>query len=98
MFGISTPTKQGADIIAAALNAVVAIPDLLKGTYAEKEWFPLNTEEKRNAFFGYLKGYAFPKNHLDDFMRVMEEFKQLFPSVERWGSYGLCWGGKVYQI
>ncbi|KAL4912429.1 hypothetical protein BDW62DRAFT_216308 [Aspergillus aurantiobrunneus] len=96
--GISLPTQQAADFLASALNAIVVVPDLLKGQYAKPEWFPLDSDEKRGAFFGYLKGYAFPKNHLGTFVKLMESCRERFPSVRRWGSYGLCWGGKIVAL
>lgn len=95
VFGMSDYTKQGADLVAEALDAVVVIPDFLKGTYAKSEWFPLDTEEKRGQFFGFLKGYAFPYKYTSALMESMEEYKSRFPSVTKWGSFGLCWGGKV---
>jgi hypothetical protein len=60
VMGLSCNTKQGADIVSRALNAIVFIPDFLQGVYADAAWLPPDTEEKREKFFGYLKGYAAP--------------------------------------
>lgn len=95
VFGTSNHTKQGADLVAKALDAVIVVPDLLKGTYAQNEWLPLNSEEKRNLFFGFLRGYAAPYKYIEDFLELMKLIQTRFPSVKKWGSYGLCWGAKV---
>lgn len=95
VFGISNHTKQGADLVSKALDAVVIVPDLLKGTYAKTEWHPLDSDEKRNLFFGFLRGYAAPHKHINDFLELVKQFQALFPSVTKWGAYGLCWGAKV---
>ncbi|KUL82144.1 hypothetical protein ZTR_10704 [Talaromyces verruculosus] len=98
VFGTSNHTKQGADLVAKALDAVIVVPDLLKGTYAKNEWFPLNSEEKRNFFFGFLKGYAAPYKYIEGFLELMKLIQTRFPSVKKWGSYGLCWGAKIVAL
>jgi cell wall assembly regulator SMI1 len=95
VLGFADETKQGADIVAEALNAVVIIPDVLKGMYAQPDWFPLDSDAKRQHFFGWLHGPAAAHKYLGILTEVMEECKTRFPSVTNWGSYGLCWGGKV---
>ncbi|EED15855.1 conserved hypothetical protein [Talaromyces stipitatus ATCC 10500] len=87
VFGISNHTQQGADLVAS-------VPDLLKGTYAKPEWFPLNSDEKRAQFFGLLKGYAAPHKFVDPSLEFMRHVRSRFPIVTKWGSFGLCWGGK----
>lgn len=98
VMGLSNNTKQGADIVSRALNAIVIIPDLLQGVYADPEWLPPNTDEKREKFFGYLKGYAAPQKYVEKFIEVTNECKARSPEVNKWGSYGLCWGGKVNEL
>jgi hypothetical protein len=95
VMGLSCNTKQGADMVSRALNAIVFIPDLLQGVYADPAWLPPDTEEKREKFFGYLKGYAAPPKYVETLIEVTNEYKTNFPGVTRWGAYGLCWGGKV---
>lgn len=29
---------------------------------------------------------------------VVDAYRVAFPSVEKWGAYGLCWGGKVLAL
>lgn len=98
VFGITVPIQQAADILASTLNATVVVPDLLKGTYAQQEWFPLTTEQNRAAFFEYLHGYAFPPKFMGDFGKFTSQCKERFPAAKKWGSYGLCWGGKVVAL
>ncbi|KAL3708549.1 hypothetical protein TMatcc_006533 [Talaromyces marneffei ATCC 18224] len=98
VIGISNHTKQGADLVAKTLDGVVVVPDLLKGIYAKMEWHPLDSEEKRNLFFGFLRGYAAPQMYIDNFVGLVKEIQTRFPSVTRWGSYGLCWGAKIVAL
>ncbi|EED21098.1 dienelactone hydrolase, putative [Talaromyces stipitatus ATCC 10500] len=98
VFGISNHTQQGADLVASTLDAVVIVPDLLKGTYAKPEWFPLDSDEKRAHFFGFLKGYAAPNKHVDPLLEFMKHVQSRFPTVTKWGSFGLCWGAKVVAL
>ncbi|KAJ5196750.1 dienelactone hydrolase [Penicillium cf. viridicatum] len=81
VMGLSCNTKQGADIVSRALNAIVFIPDLLQGVYADPAWLPPDTEEKREKFFGYLKGYAAPPKYVETLIEVTNEYKASFPGV-----------------
>lgn len=39
IFGAANQTLQGADLLAAALNVVVLVPDFFKGEACQGEWF-----------------------------------------------------------
>lgn len=52
VMGLSCNTKQGADIVSPALDAIVFTPDFFQGVYADAAWLPPDTEEKREKFFG----------------------------------------------
>ena len=45
------------------------------------------------AFMGQAMDFA---SQTKGFLAFVKEAKEDFSVVENWGSYGLCWGGKVY--
>lgn len=44
VFGLASQTIQGADLLAARLNAVVLVPDFFEGEPLKHEYFPVDTE------------------------------------------------------
>ena len=95
VFGLASQTLQGADMLATALSAVVIVPDFFKGQPAKHEWVPPDTEEKKDLFTKFMtERAAFPGN-VDTLLQTVKEAKEKYPSVTAWGSFGLCWGGKV---
>lgn len=95
VFGFYPQTLQGADLLAAQTGAVTFVPDVLENKYALKAWFPPDNEEKRNALQTFLKGCAVPPLILPKVNAWLAEAKSKYPSVEKWGILGLCWGGKA---
>jgi dienelactone hydrolase len=92
VFGLASQTLQGADLLAAAVGAIVLVPDFLKGQVAKEEWFTTQEmSEEKAAFFKIL---ALDENtkKLTDFLEVA---KGEYSGVESWGAFGLCWGGKI---
>ena len=47
------------------------------------------------AFFA---GPAQPPKTVEATKKIMAELKQKYPSVEKWGMMGLCWGGKCTAL
>lgn len=97
IFGPSSQVLQGADGLAKALGALVLVPDLLEGRYGKAKFFygdKLTEEEEKEkgTFFGFAFDFA---RHGKTFSAVTEAAKAKFTGVESWGTYGLCWGGKV---
>jgi len=94
IFGMASQTLQGADLLAAAVGALVVVPDLLKGAVAEEKWFsskePADVEAK-GKFFSLLGGEQNVKT-LNEFI---DSAKTEWSGVEGWGVFGLCWGGKI---
>jgi hypothetical protein len=89
-------TLQGADRLAASLNAIVLVPDFLKGSYAQGAWFaapPVDGEAKA-AYDEFMRSLAFP-NHVGPLLQVTQAAKEKFTAAKGWGAFGLCWGGKV---
>ncbi|OOF94071.1 hypothetical protein ASPCADRAFT_397762 [Aspergillus carbonarius ITEM 5010] len=95
IFGISSQTLQGADLLAARLNALVLVPDFFNGGGAAPEWFPPDTEEKNKALWGFINTHAAIPENVAVLNKVIAEAKARFSSVKGWAGFGLCWGGKV---
>lgn len=98
IFGLSPQTLQGADLLAAALDALVVVPDFFRGEPAQGIWFSGGEENDK-------KKSAFMAKHLSNFdgsvkelLAVVEEGKNKWSSIEAWGANGLCWGGKVTAL
>ncbi|KAL2846431.1 hypothetical protein BJY01DRAFT_234579 [Aspergillus pseudoustus] len=98
IFGNSLQTTQGADILAARLNALVLIPDFFDGDGAKPEWFPTDTEERHGLLMEFVRRKANWTDAAKSVPDVVKAYQGEFPSVQRWGAYGLCWGGKVLAL
>ncbi|PTU25343.1 hypothetical protein P175DRAFT_0498465 [Aspergillus ochraceoroseus IBT 24754] len=98
IFGMSSQTTQGADLLAARLNALVLIPDFFIGDGAKPEWFPTDTDEKKAALGAFFTQKAAFGENVKVLLESVQAYKGGFPSVEKWGAYGLCWGGKVLAL
>ena len=46
-FGYSPQLLQGADMLSAALDALIVVPDFFKGKPIQAAWFPPDTDEKK---------------------------------------------------
>lgn len=91
-------TLQGADMLAAGLDAVVLVPDFFKGSPAKHEWVPPDTPEKQQLLAKFVQERADIPTCAKTLATIAKEAKTTYPSVQSWGSYGLCWGGKVGAI
>ena len=94
-FGIEAKVQFGADMLATHLNAVVLIPDLFLGQAASMDWIPPDTPEKEALVREWEQRF---NSDTEIFPRLMDFFngaKQKLTSVEGWGIYGLCFGGRV---
>jgi hypothetical protein len=95
IFGLSNQTLQGADLLASSLDAVLLIPDFFKGESVKKEWMSLPPEEKKPLWDKFMAESASIPAAAEALVKVVQESKTKFPSVAKWGAYGLCWGAKV---
>ena len=90
---------QGCDMLSAAINAVIFMPDFFEGEPLSLSAFPPDTDEKKKIVeeFRITKTPMGP--HMDEMKAVIatakgkEEWKGL-----PWGGYGLCWGGKMVVL
>ncbi|KAJ5152560.1 uncharacterized protein N7482_009038 [Penicillium canariense] len=95
VFGMASQTVQGADLLAARLNAVVLIPDFFGGEPLKHENVPANTEEKKQIIAEFLAHKANVTRNVGVVTEAVQEYRTRFPSISKWGAFGLCWGGKV---
>ncbi|KAI2603736.1 alpha/beta-hydrolase [Hypoxylon sp. NC1633] len=96
VFGPAPQTLQGADRLAAALSALVLVPDFLQGEYVQPEWMPPDTEAKKAALAQFRAGPGAVPPAVAKLLEVRREAGQRWPgAADRWGVFGLCWGGKV---
>ncbi|KAL4821443.1 hypothetical protein BDW67DRAFT_180143 [Aspergillus spinulosporus] len=98
IFGNSPQTTQGADILAKRLNALVLIPDFFRGDGAKHEWVPPDTDEKTAALMEFVTTKASFAEAAKSLPSLVDTYKGVFPSVQKWAAYGLCWGGKVLAL
>ncbi|KAI9733472.1 MAG: hypothetical protein M1818_007220 [Claussenomyces sp. TS43310] len=95
VFGFAPQTLQGADRLADSLGAVVLMPDILRGEYAQEAWFTSDDmADQRTAFMTM----AAPPKHTGTLVDVAREAAEKYPAVKGWGALGLCWGGKVVAL
>ena len=96
VFGFMPQTLQGADRLADSLDALVLVPDFFKG-----DTFPMGVqgeEEKKAAVEKFLtEQAAFPKN-IEALHHVATAAKETWSTVQNWGVFGLCWGGKIAAL
>ncbi|KAF3402051.1 hypothetical protein F1880_009945 [Penicillium rolfsii] len=95
VFGMASQTMQGADLLAARLNAVVLIPDFFDGEPLKHEYIPADTDEKKQIITEFMANKADIPRNLGVVIKAVEEHRARFSSVQKWGAFGLCWGGKV---
>jgi dienelactone hydrolase len=98
VFGLANQTLQGADLLARRLNAVVLIPDFFEGDALPHDVIPADTDTKQKIFNDFRATKANVPRNVGVLMGAVEEYKTRFPSVAKWGAYGLCWGEKVISV
>ncbi|MCJ1452592.1 hypothetical protein MMC28_002935 [Mycoblastus sanguinarius] len=98
IFGLMPQTIQGADLLAESLKAVVLVPDFFKGEPLPLSIYPPNTEEKKKMAGEFIAGTAEVGMNTTKLLDIAKEAREKYGSVEGWGTYGLCWGGKVTAL
>ncbi|KAK9384116.1 hypothetical protein V1515DRAFT_542377, partial [Lipomyces mesembrius] len=79
-------------------NAVVLVPDFFKGEPAKHEWVPPDTDEKRQLFTKFMTERAAYPGNVEALLQTVKEAKEKYPSITVWGTFGLCWGGKIVAL
>ncbi|PYH49359.1 dienelactone hydrolase [Aspergillus saccharolyticus JOP 1030-1] len=96
IFGFSSQTIQGADLLAIRLNAVVIIPDFFQGDKADPSWLPADTPDKQQALTKFVTTRASCPDAVNVLLNNgIPAYRRRFSSVQAWAVTGLCWGGKV---
>ena len=98
VFGLASQTIQGADLLAARLNAVVMIPDFFEGDALEHSVVPPDTDEKMKRIGDFLATSGNFERNVGVLLEAMPEYRRRFPSVVKWGANGFCWEGKVSYL
>jgi len=100
IFGFSTQVLQGADRLASN-KYLVFYPDFFDGEPAKGAWWAPTSEDgpaKIKAFFATLAGKNSPATALGRIPAFIAEVTKEKKTIETWGGFGLCWGGKVVSI
>ncbi|KAJ5537445.1 hypothetical protein N7513_010631 [Penicillium frequentans] len=95
VFGLANQTLQGADLLARRLNAVVLVPDFFEGDALSHDAIPADTDAKQKIIGDFLATKANIPRNVAVLVGAVEQYRTKFPSVAKWGAFGLCWGGKV---
>lgn len=97
IWGPASQTLQGADILSASLSALVIVPDLLAGKYAQDQWIAGATPEAQAQKAEFWKTLSFDK-HGPVIKKVVDEAGAKYPAVAKLAAFGLCWGGKMTAL
>ena len=72
------------------------MPDFFKGEALSLSLYPPDTDEKKKTAMEFMAGPASIDKNVDKLVAAVKEAKAKYGSVKSWGTYGLCWGGKVF--
>lgn len=73
------------------------MPDFFFGPGIDIALFPPDTPEKQatiGEFFAKQADFVPARANVE---KVLPELKSAYPSAEKWGIIGICWGGKVWK-
>lgn len=92
VFGFQAQTLRGADRLASSLNALVIMPDLCKGAFADPAWFPPDMEEEKEAAAKMRAKMGDTADTLPVLLRTVVEAKHKWPTVQGLGSFWILLG------
>ncbi|KAF3290271.1 hypothetical protein TWF132_007064 [Orbilia oligospora] len=94
IFGYFKQTLQGADILALTdPGHVVVMPDFFFGKPMDVKLF--ESPEGKEALGSFFRNEANLEKTRTNALNILEGLKEKFPTVKKWGIFGLCWGGKA---
>ncbi|KAF3940798.1 hypothetical protein ABW19_dt0200636 [Dactylella cylindrospora] len=97
-YGYGVQNFAGADTLSKGLNCLVIMPDVL-GDAVIPENHTTVPEAERNAIIARFMGKVGDFSGLrQDVLDGVAKWKKVWPSIERWGAFGLCFGGKVVAV
>lgn len=73
------------------------MPDFFKGEPLPLSLYPPDTDEKKKTAMEFMAGPANVPKNVDKLVEAVKEAKGKYGTVESWGTYGLCWGGKLCE-
>ncbi|KAF2720113.1 dienelactone hydrolase family protein-like protein [Polychaeton citri CBS 116435] len=98
IFGYTPQTIQGADILARGQSEyLVVMPDLFEGKPAQAAWFA-DKEAHQDELGAFLSKLADPSPKIAQIHSFFAEASKKYPSVEKWGTIGYCFGGKLVAL
>ncbi|KAI4116051.1 MAG: hypothetical protein LQ345_003459 [Seirophora villosa] len=101
IFGFSSQALQGADILAHADEShqyQVFMPDFFLGKPLPLSVFPPDTDEKKNQMGDFFAGPANPPDTAKKVPEFVKKLGQKYTDIQKWGSLGMCWGGKIVSL
>ncbi|KAL9018839.1 MAG: hypothetical protein Q9185_003857 [Variospora sp. 1 TL-2023] len=101
IFGFSSQALQGADILARADEShqyQVFMPDFFLGKPLPLSVFPPDTDEKKKQMGDFFAGPANPPDNAQKVPELVKKLGQKYTGIQKWGSLGMCWGGKVGEF
>ena len=103
IFGFSHQAIQGADILAHADSSHqyrVFMPDFFHGKPLPLDTIPPDTDEKKKRLGDFFAGPASPSETAQLVPELVKKIAgtQEGKGIQKWGSLGMCWGGKVKKL
>ncbi|KAL9581193.1 MAG: hypothetical protein Q9212_004039 [Teloschistes hypoglaucus] len=101
IFGYSPQALQGADILAYANESKqyrVFMPDFFYGKPLPQSVFPPDTDEKKKRMGDFFGGPAAPPANAAKVPELVKKLGEKYSEVKKWGSVGMCWGGKIVSL
>lgn len=71
------------------------MPDFFLGKPLPLSVFPPDTDEKKNQMGDFFAGPANPPDTAKKVPEFVKKLGQKYTDIQKWGSLGMCWGGKV---
>lgn len=71
------------------------MPDFFLGKPLPKSVFPPDTDEKKKQMGDFFAGPANPPETAKKVPELVKKLGQEYSGIQKWGSLGMCWGGKV---
>ncbi|KAI8608401.1 dienelactone hydrolase [Chytriomyces sp. MP71] len=87
IFGVHPNAKQAVDIVSAAINAHVILPDFFRGALPDRS-------KGREAILAFVEEHSYENHVRDDLINIIKWLKDT-KGVTSVGVFGLCWGGRI---
>ncbi|KAL8958594.1 MAG: hypothetical protein Q9193_004376, partial [Seirophora villosa] len=74
------------------------MPDFFLGKPLPLSVFPPDTDEKKNQMGDFFSGPANPPDTAKKVPELVKKLGQKYTGIQKWGSLGMCWGGKIVSL